>query len=51
MTMNEICNHEYASMLVRRKFGYNQYDDHVWRWLNYHLKVWGDAHPYQLITK
>lgn len=39
MTLKEICFHERRSMYARRVNGYGQYDDHVWRWLNYHLRI------------
>jgi hypothetical protein len=45
MSMQEICRHERFGMLTRHWHGYDQHDDHLWRWLNHHLKIWGDAHP------
>lgn len=44
MNINEISYHERCGMRTRRMFGYDQYDDHVWRWLNYHLAIWGSEH-------
>ena len=46
MSMEAICRHERLGMLTRRDFGYDQDDDHVWRWLNHHLRLWGEAHPF-----
>lgn len=37
MTLDEICIHERRGMWTRQQFGYDQHDDHLWRWLNYHL--------------
>jgi hypothetical protein len=37
MTLQEICSHERRSMYARYLNGFDQHDDHVWRWLNYHL--------------
>lgn len=45
MTFDELILHERAGMMTRRLRGYGQHDDHVWRWLNYHLTLWCDAHP------
>lgn len=45
MTIQEISKHERASMAVRHRFGYDQYDDHIWRWLNHYLALWGKSHP------
>jgi hypothetical protein len=39
MTMFEICVHERANMGIRHEFGYDQHDDHVWRWLNHWIRV------------
>jgi hypothetical protein len=47
MSMEEICRHERLGMLTRHALGYGQHDDHVWRWLNYHLRLWGEAHPFR----
>lgn len=43
--MHEICVHERLGMLTRHVYGYDQHDDHVWRWLNYRLWQWGLKHP------
>jgi hypothetical protein len=51
MTLDEICIHEHLEMKTRRQFGYKQHDDHVWRWLNHHLKLWGEAHPIRIIME
>ena len=48
MTLDEICRHEWHSMHTRRLKGYGQHDDHVWRWLNHHLRLWGEARPYRV---
>lgn len=38
MTLAEICIHERRGMATRHCHGYAQHDDHLWRWLNYHLR-------------
>lgn len=45
MTLEEIGRHERVAMWTRRSFGYDQYDDHIWCWLNHHLRIWGEHHP------
>jgi len=45
MQLQEISLHERRAMLTRRSFGYDQHDDHVWRWLNHALRLWSAAHP------
>jgi hypothetical protein len=45
MTLEQICAHERSGMRTRYEFGYDQHDDHVWRWLNHHLSAWSRAHP------
>ena len=45
MTMREIAHHERLGMYIRSIYGYDQYDDHIWRWLNYELLQWSMAHP------
>jgi hypothetical protein len=47
MSLEEICRHEQLGMQTRQMFGYSQYDDHVWRWLNHHLRIWSEAHPFR----
>ena len=39
MTFKEICVHERLGIKTRKLFGYGQHDDHLWRWLNYHLAL------------
>jgi hypothetical protein len=41
----DICMCERRSMLVRQTLGYDQHDDHVWRWLNHRLRLYGQANP------
>ena len=48
MTMEQICNQERSAMNMRYRFGYTQYDDHIWRWLNYELKLWCESHPIKI---
>ena len=50
MHMEVICHHERRGMITRQLFGYDQHDDHVWRWLNHHLRVWGEAHPLRVAS-
>ena len=38
-----------ASMHARHLNGYGQHDDHVWRWINYYLTIWCDAHPLKVL--
>jgi hypothetical protein len=45
MTIEDICQHERRGMITRQLFGYDQHDDHIWRWLNHYLRAWGEAHP------
>jgi len=51
MTIAEICHHERRGMMTRRVLGYAQHDDHLWRWLNYHLAVWGSEHRIKVVEK
>lgn len=37
MTLREICWHERLNMAIRYHLGFDQHDDHIWRWLNHHL--------------
>lgn len=37
--MKEICLHEMMGMHTRRIHGYDQHDDHLWRWLNHRLAL------------
>lgn len=41
----DICLHERRGMHTRQTLGYDQYDDHVWRWLNHRLAIYGSANP------
>ena len=41
----DICMCERRSMRTRELCGYDQHDDHVWRWLNHRLRLWGLSHP------
>ena len=50
MHMEAICHHERRGMITRQLFGYDQHDDHIWRWLNHHLRVWGEAHPLRVAS-
>jgi hypothetical protein len=45
LSIEVICGHERRGMITRQLFGYDQHDDHIWRWLNHHLRLWGEAHP------
>lgn len=49
MTLPEICIHERLGMLTRSRHGFDQHDDHLWRWLNHHLRIWTDNHPVRVI--
>lgn len=40
LTIQEICLHERCGMRTRHVLGYDQHDDHLWRWLNHHLAIW-----------
>lgn len=48
MTIQEICLREELAMGMRRICGVDQQDDHVWRWLNYHLDIWSRANPVRI---
>lgn len=39
----DICWHERAGMRTRELCGYAQHDDHVWRWLNHRLRLYGES--------
>ncbi len=43
MSMQDICRHERANMHIRKLYGYGQYDDHVWAWLNFWITTNVDA--------
>ena len=45
MSMQEICEHERLGMQTRQQHGYDQHDDHLWRWLNHHLNIWSAKRP------
>jgi hypothetical protein len=49
MTIREICQHERRGMWTRQQCGYDQHDDHVWRWLNHHLREWSEANRLRMI--
>jgi hypothetical protein len=49
MTIREICEHEARGMATRHRLGYDQHDDHLWRWLNYHLSRWSAARPWRIV--
>jgi hypothetical protein len=48
MTKDEIIRHERLGMWTRSTCGYKQHDDHLWRWLNYHLAIWSNEHPMRI---
>lgn len=48
MTRDEIIRHERYGMYTRSHFGYKQQDDHLWRWLNHHLRLWTNEHPMRI---
>jgi len=48
MTKDEIIRHERLGMWTRSMNGYKQHDDHLWRWLNYHLAIWSNEHPMRI---
>lgn len=48
MTLLEISAAERRSMGVRYEFGYDQHDAHVWRWLLYEMKRYGESHPFKV---
>ena len=41
--LQEICMHERAGMRTRELHGYDQHDDHLWRWLNHRLRLYGES--------
>lgn len=49
MTLQQISIHERRGMWMREVCGYDQSDDHVWRWLNHHLRTWGERHPIKVM--
>lgn len=51
MSLGLICYHEQRSMTARKLNGYDQHDDHVWRWLNHHLAVWHARYPIKVAKK
>lgn len=48
MTKDEIIRHERYGMWTRSTCGYKQHDDHLWRWLNHHLRIWTNEHPMRI---
>jgi hypothetical protein len=46
----QICESERRSMAVRYLHGYDQHDDHVWRWLNHRLRIWGETRPLKVLS-